>query len=92
MGSFFSALTEVHTPQASFTALNILPDSDSENEIDTSEEIRIEEALKLYQVALKLHTEGKWEEANQAYEDLFQSEIFGLDVDQEEGLQVSFRW
>lgn len=68
-------------PQASWTALNVYPDSDSEGEVDNTEELQIEEALKLYQRALKLHTDGAWTEAENAYADLFQSEIFQLDPD-----------
>lgn len=39
---------------------------------------QIEEALKLYQVALKLHSQGPdfYDEAEQAYKNLFDSEIF----------------
>jgi outer membrane protein assembly factor BamD (BamD/ComL family) len=73
-------LTSVKT---SFVPLNIIPDSDSEGEVDNTEEIQIEEALKLYQRALKLHTDGAWEEANKAYDDLFQSEIFQIDVEEQ---------
>jgi outer membrane protein assembly factor BamD (BamD/ComL family) len=69
--------------QTSWTPLNIIPDSDSEGEIDNTEEIQIEEALKHYQKALRLHTEGNWEEAEKAYDELFRSEIFDLDVDEE---------
>lgn len=40
--------------------------------------LQIEEALKLYQVALKLHSQGPdfYDEAEQAYKNLFASEIF----------------
>lgn len=51
--------------------------------MDNTEEIQIEEALKVYQRALRLHTDGAWEDAQKAYEDLFQSEIFQLDVFEE---------
>lgn len=62
----------------SFVALNIEPEDDSEDEIDDSKEIQIEEALKLYQVALKLHSQGPsfYDEAELAYRNLFASEIF----------------
>ncbi|KAL9020860.1 MAG: hypothetical protein Q9185_001931 [Variospora sp. 1 TL-2023] len=61
-----------------FTALNIEPESDSEDDIDNSKEIQIEEALKLYQNALKLHSLGPrfYAEAEEAYEALFRSEVF----------------
>lgn len=61
-----------------FTALNIEPESDSEDEIDNTKEIQIEEALKLYQNALKLHSQGPrfFDEAEEAYRALFHSEVF----------------
>lgn len=45
---------------------------------------QIEEALKLYQRALKLHTDGEWEEAHSAYDELFGSELFQEDAEDEE--------
>jgi outer membrane protein assembly factor BamD (BamD/ComL family) len=74
--------------QTSFVPLNIIPDSDSEGEVDNTQEIQIEEALKLYQRALRLHTDGEWEEAHKAYEDLFRSEIFEVDVEEEVMFQL----
>ncbi|KAI4172476.1 MAG: hypothetical protein LQ343_003566 [Gyalolechia ehrenbergii] len=61
-----------------FTALNIEPESDSEDEIDNTKEIQTEEALKLYQNALKLHSQGPrfFDEAEEAYSALFHSEVF----------------
>ncbi|KAL8856450.1 MAG: hypothetical protein Q9178_006920 [Gyalolechia marmorata] len=61
-----------------FTALNIEPESDSEDEIDNSKEIQIEEALKLYQTALKFHSQGPqfFHQAEEAYKALFRSEVF----------------
>ncbi|KZZ93955.1 Tetratricopeptide-like helical [Ascosphaera apis ARSEF 7405] len=61
-----------------FTALNVEPDTDSEEEVDNTREIQIEEALKLYQNALKLHSQGPkyYNEAAETYEALFKSEIF----------------
>lgn len=63
---------------STFTALNIEPDEDSEEEIDDTKEIQIEEALKLYQNALKLHAQGPkfYPQAAAAYDALFKSEIF----------------
>ncbi|PGH04967.1 hypothetical protein AJ79_06924 [Helicocarpus griseus UAMH5409] len=62
----------------SFVALNIEPDDFSEEEIDDTKEIQIEEALKLYHNALKLHSQGPqfYDQASEAYEALFKSEIF----------------
>ncbi|KAL9617106.1 MAG: hypothetical protein Q9160_008096 [Pyrenula sp. 1 TL-2023] len=47
-------------------------------EVDETREIQIEDALKLYQNALKLHSQGPLfrEQAAQAYEELFASEVF----------------
>lgn len=63
---------------STFAALNVEPDEDSEEEIDNTKEIQIEEALKLYQNALKLHSQGPefFNEAEDAYKSLFTSEIF----------------
>ncbi|KAJ9311709.1 hypothetical protein DTO271D3_7969 [Paecilomyces variotii] len=63
---------------SSWVALNIEPDEDSEEEIDDTKEIQIEEALKLYQNALKLHSQGPqfYPQAAEAYKALFKSEIF----------------
>lgn len=63
---------------ATFAALNIEPDEESEEEIDDTKEIQIEEALKLYLAALKLHSQGEeyYPEAKESYNALFQSEIF----------------
>ncbi|OAX84125.1 hypothetical protein ACJ72_01514 [Emergomyces africanus] len=61
-----------------FTALNIEQDDYSEEEVDDTKEIQIEEALKLYHNALKLHSQGPefYKQASEAYEALFKSEIF----------------
>jgi hypothetical protein len=63
---------------ATFTALNLEPEDDSEEEIDDTKEIQLEEAFKLYQNALKLHSQGPQyrSEASDAYRELFQSEVF----------------
>ncbi|KIW10380.1 hypothetical protein PV08_11342 [Exophiala spinifera] len=61
-----------------FTALNVEPEDTFEEEIDDTKEIQLEEAFKLYQNALKLHSQGPeyFEEALAAYHDLLQSEVF----------------
>lgn len=61
-----------------FKALNIESDVESDEEVDDTKEIQIEEALKLYQTALKYHSEGpkSYPEAIQAYKALFESDIF----------------
>ena len=71
--------------QASFKALNIESDDESDDEIDNTKEIQIEEALKLYQAALKHHSQqGTLERAGKAYEELFDSDIFKLPEAQSE--------
>ncbi|KAF2644852.1 hypothetical protein P280DRAFT_466115 [Massarina eburnea CBS 473.64] len=62
-------------------ALNVESDHEEEDEVDDTKEIQIEEALKLYQTALKLHSEGPpaFERAAVAYKELFDSEIFKYD-------------
>lgn len=61
-----------------FHALNIEYDDESDTEVDDTKEIQIEEALRLYQVALNLHAEGvaSYDQAAKAYRELFESEIF----------------
>ncbi|RDW89232.1 hypothetical protein BP6252_01264 [Coleophoma cylindrospora] len=63
---------------SAFTALNIEPDDQSDDEIDNTKELQIEEALKLYQAALKLHSQGPalYAQAAEAYATLFKSDIF----------------
>ncbi|KAL3455290.1 hypothetical protein BJX64DRAFT_76922 [Aspergillus heterothallicus] len=63
---------------STWTALNIEPDEAIEEEVDDTKEIQIEEALKLYQNALKLHSQGPqfFDQAAEAYEALLNSEIF----------------
>ncbi|KAG9230246.1 hypothetical protein BJ875DRAFT_499301 [Amylocarpus encephaloides] len=63
---------------ASFTALNIEPDDQVDDEVDNTKELQIEEALKLYQAALRLHSQGTqaFSQAANAYTVLFNSEIF----------------
>ncbi|KAI0380585.1 hypothetical protein F5Y04DRAFT_94699 [Hypomontagnella monticulosa] len=61
-----------------FTALNVEPEENIDEEIDDTREIQIDEALKRFQNALKIHAQGPnhYEEANKAYELLFKSDIF----------------
>ncbi|KAL8647492.1 MAG: hypothetical protein Q9226_006407 [Calogaya cf. arnoldii] len=75
-----------------FTALNIEPESDTEDEIDNSKEIQIEEALKLYQNALKLHSQGPhfFDQAKEAYQTLFRSEVFTYLESLSEAQRVSY--
>ncbi|KAF2280088.1 uncharacterized protein EI97DRAFT_498356 [Westerdykella ornata] len=64
--------------RSGFKALNADSDYDSEEEVDDTKEIQVEEALKLYQTALKYHSEGpaSFEKAAEAYKELFASDIF----------------
>lgn len=61
-----------------FKALNIESDDESDVEVDDTKEIQIEDALKLYQNALRYHAQGSasFDDAAQAYQELFASEIF----------------
>ncbi|RDL42315.1 TPR-like protein [Venustampulla echinocandica] len=63
---------------STFTALNIEPDDQIDDEVDNTKELQIEEGLKLYQVALKYHSQGPagFSQAADAYTTLFNSEIF----------------
>ncbi|KAI2792835.1 Histone transcription regulator 3 [Penicillium oxalicum] len=63
---------------ASWAALNVEPDEGIEDEVDDTKELQIEEALKLYYSALKLHSQGPeyYPQAAEAYESLLNSEIF----------------
>lgn len=72
--------------QASFKALNLESDDESDIEIDNTKELQIEEALKLYQSALKFHSDGPsgYDEAAKAYKALFESEIFKYPESQSE--------
>lgn len=61
-----------------FPALNIEQEDDNVEEVDDTREIQLEEALKLYQNALRLHSLGPehFVQAANAYKELFDSEIF----------------
>lgn len=61
-----------------FVCLNIEPESEDDEEIDNTAEIKLEDALKLYQHALKLHAQGPsvFSDAQAAYDELFDNEIF----------------
>ncbi|KAL8875586.1 MAG: hypothetical protein Q9198_006076 [Flavoplaca austrocitrina] len=77
---------------STFTALNIEPESDTEDEVDNTKEIQIEEALKLYQNALKLHSQGPqfFDQAEEAYQALFSSEVFTYLESLSEAQRVSY--
>ncbi|KAI1415454.1 hypothetical protein F5Y13DRAFT_207192 [Hypoxylon sp. FL1857] len=61
-----------------FSAINVEPEENIDEEIDNTREIQIDEALKRFQTALKLHAQGPkhYKDASLAYESLFESEIF----------------
>ncbi|KAI8154437.1 Histone transcription regulator 3 [Colletotrichum sp. SAR 10_70] len=61
-----------------FQAINVEPEENIDDEIDTTRELHVDEALKRFQTALKLHAQGPrfFDEAADAYDDLFKSEIF----------------
>ncbi|EAA27687.3 hypothetical protein GE21DRAFT_5990 [Neurospora crassa] len=61
-----------------FQAINVEPEENVDEEIDTTKQIQVDDALKLFQNALKLHAQGPrfFDEASDAYNALFESEIF----------------
>lgn len=61
-----------------WVALNVEPEDDNISEVDDTKEIQLEEAFKLYQTALKYHSQGPdfYQQAEDAYTTLFQSEVF----------------
>ncbi|KAI1334886.1 hypothetical protein F5Y15DRAFT_260986 [Xylariaceae sp. FL0016] len=61
-----------------FSAINVEPEENIDEEVDNTRELHIDEALKRYQTALKLHAQGPslYPDAAAAYETLFESEIF----------------
>lgn len=71
---------------ANFKALNIESDDELDDEPDNTKEIQIEEALKVYQTALKYHSQGSrsLKEAGEAYKSLFDSEVFQYPESQSE--------
>ncbi|KAI9824301.1 MAG: Histone transcription regulator 3 [Phylliscum demangeonii] len=73
-----------------WTAMNVLPDDEDSDEVDDTPELRIEEALRLYQNAIKLHAQGPsaYGETAKAYDALFESEAFQYD-EQEPGPVLS---
>ncbi|CCC07064.1 unnamed protein product [Sordaria macrospora k-hell] len=65
-------------PAPTFQAINVEPEENVDEEIDTTKQIQVDDALKLFQNALKLHSQGPrfFDEASDAYNALFESEIF----------------
>ncbi|KAH0494559.1 hypothetical protein TgHK011_001176 [Trichoderma gracile] len=61
-----------------FQAINLEPEENLDEQIDTTKELHVDEALKRFQHALKLHAQGprSREAASAAYDELFESEIF----------------
>ncbi|KAJ6258486.1 LOW QUALITY PROTEIN: hypothetical protein Dda_6528 [Drechslerella dactyloides] len=88
----FGELTSSGGPgcPASWTALNIIEDSEDDELADNTQEIQIEEALKLHQKALKLHSEQEWKAAAETFEELFRSEIFQQDQTEDVSGRPSF--
>ncbi|ORY62393.1 uncharacterized protein BCR38DRAFT_395282 [Pseudomassariella vexata] len=62
-----------------FAAINVELEENIDDEVDNTREIHIDEALKRFQTALKLHSLGPrhYAEASEAYSSLFESDIFG---------------
>ncbi|KAK4235754.1 hypothetical protein C8A03DRAFT_36388 [Achaetomium macrosporum] len=63
---------------AAFSAINVEPEENVDDEVDTTKELQVDDALKLFQTALKLHAQGPqfFDQASDAYNALFESEIF----------------
>ncbi|KXX78483.1 Histone transcription regulator 3 [Madurella mycetomatis] len=63
---------------AAFSAINVEPEENIDEEIDTTKDLQVDDALKLFQTALKLHAQGPkfFDQASDAYDALFDSEIF----------------
>ncbi|KAK5069807.1 Histone transcription regulator 3 [Lithohypha guttulata] len=63
---------------SSWSAINVEEEDDTSPEVDDTKEIQLEEALKLYQNALRLHSQGPayYQAAREAYDELFSSEVF----------------
>ncbi|KAM0486311.1 hypothetical protein ACHAPX_001017 [Trichoderma viride] len=61
-----------------FQAINLEPEENIDEQIDTTKELHVDEALKRFQNALKFHAQGlrSREAASAAYDELFESEIF----------------
>ncbi|XWW96159.1 hypothetical protein V2A60_004131 [Cordyceps javanica] len=61
-----------------FQAINLEPEENIDEQIDTTKELHVDEALKLFQKALRLHAQGPAHrsEAAEAYDELFKCEIF----------------
>ncbi|KAM0257370.1 hypothetical protein ACHAQJ_004458 [Trichoderma viride] len=61
-----------------FQAINLEPEENVDEQIDTTKELHVDEALKRFQNALRLHAQGlrSREAASAAYDELFESEIF----------------
>ncbi|CEJ92737.1 hypothetical protein VHEMI08369 [[Torrubiella] hemipterigena] len=62
----------------SFQAINLEPEDNAEDQLDTTKELHVDEALKQFQKALRLHAQGAQSraQAEEAYSELFDSEIF----------------
>ncbi|KAJ3495924.1 hypothetical protein NLG97_g3042 [Lecanicillium saksenae] len=61
-----------------FQAINLEPEENVDEQIDTTKELHVDEALKLFQKALRLHAQGPAhrDAAAEAYDELFKCEIF----------------
>ncbi|KAI9148097.1 Histone transcription regulator [Paramyrothecium foliicola] len=61
-----------------FQAINLEPEENVDEQVDTTKELHVDEALKRFQHALKLHAQGyrSRDAAGAAYDELFESEIF----------------
>ncbi|KID95013.1 transcriptional corepressor, partial [Metarhizium majus ARSEF 297] len=64
--------------QPAFQAINLEPEENEDEQIDTTKELHVDKALQRFQAALKLHAQGlkSRDAADAAYQELFKCEIF----------------
>lgn len=69
---------ELTLNQPAFAAINLDPEETVAEEIDNTKELQVDDALKQFQTALKLHAQGPrfFDEAADAYNALFECDIF----------------
>ncbi|KAG5974416.1 hypothetical protein E4U56_004744 [Claviceps arundinis] len=72
------AIASPQSDTPGFQAINLEPEENEDEQIDTTKELHVDEALKRFQAALKLHAQGQNSRhaAASAYRELFKSEIF----------------
>ncbi|KAJ4289395.1 Histone transcription regulator 3 [Collariella sp. IMI 366227] len=61
--------TDISQFKAAFSAINVEPEENIDEEVDTTKELQVDDALKLFQNALRLHSQGPqfFDQASDAY-------------------------